>query len=119
MTHEILPFLLALPLPLLWIFFAIPLIYRLLGDSVPLNLRKRWSVKRSPEQSIFLDGVLYWAIPMFGFRMTDLCLRWRLYGNPADHPTSADLVNEVFASVLGGVLFGFLSAYLSQRGAPK
>jgi len=107
-SHETLPFLLALPLPVLWIVFVIPLLFRLFGVPVPLNLLKRWSVKRTPEESIFVDGVLYWAVPAFMFHLTDIYLRWRFYGNP-----------EVFIALLGGVLFGFFAAYISQRGARR
>jgi len=118
-SHETLPFLLALPLPVLWIVFVIPLLFRLFGVPVPLNLLKRWSVKRTPEESIFVDGVLYWAVPAFMFHLTDIYLRWRFYGNPADQPTTAGLVDEVFIALLGGVLFGFFAAYISQRGARR
>ena len=115
-SHEIVPFLLALPLPVLWIVFGIPLLFRLFGVSVPINLRKRGTEKRTPEQSIFVDGMLYWSISMLAFNIAYVYSRWWLYGNLADHPTTAGLVDEVFIALFGGVLFGFFSSFHSQRG---
>jgi hypothetical protein len=55
MTDEDLPFLAALTPGLSWKIVGVPLWYRVFGVSLPLNLRKRSSVKLSFEQRVFVD----------------------------------------------------------------
>jgi hypothetical protein len=114
MAHEILPFSIALTLGLSWMFIGIPLCFHLFGVDLPLNTRKRALVKLSFEQKFFAYGGLYWGICMLIFRITDIYVRWRLYRSPADRPTPSGFARDLVAAVLGGIVFGLITASLSS-----
>lgn len=115
MTREILPLLLAIPLPAFWVVFATPLLYRLFGVSVPWNPRKRRNVKLTFNQRVLLDGVLSFGVAAFLFRMGDVYLRWWLYRGPSDAPTFERSVDAFFICLIAGVLLGLVGGLTEGR----
>jgi hypothetical protein len=115
MAHQILPFLIAVPLPLIWVIFVVPLLFRVVGISLPLNPRKRAALNLEAERNMFVGGVLYWAVPMFIFSVTDLYSRWRLYGASSDRLTGGRIADEFFISLFGGVIAGFVFLYEREK----
>jgi hypothetical protein len=115
MIHQILPFLIALPLPMIWIIFVVPLLFRFVGISLPLNPRKRTALNLEPEQNMFVGGCLYWAVPIFIFSLVDIYSRWKLYGASSDRLTAGRIADEFFISVLGGVIAGLAFAYQQEK----
>ena len=114
MTHEVLPFLIALTLGVCWMIIGVPLCFRMFGVSLPLNPRKRPSVKLSFEQRVFVDGVLYWGVSMFIFHNADIYIRWWLYGSPMVARPLSGFAESLLEAVLGGFIFGLMSASTSS-----
>lgn len=119
MTHEVLPFLIALTLGVCWMILGIPLCFRMFGISLPLNPRKRSSVKLSFEQTVFVSGVLYWGVSMFIFHNADIYVRWWLYGSPMVPPPLSGFAESLLEAVIGGLIFGLMSAWTSSSAKAK
>jgi len=115
MIHQILPYLIAAPLPIIWIIFVVPILFRFVGISLPLNPRKRMALNLQPEQNMFVGGALYWAAPMFIFSVADIYSRWKLYGASSDQLTTGRIAEEFFISLTGGVIAGLAFAYEQEK----
>lgn len=101
-----------------WMFFIVPLLFRLFGVSLSQNLWKRWAVKLNLWQSILLKGMLGWGVGMIIFVTADHYLQWRLHGRPEDQLTLDRFVNIVFTWLTGGVLFGSVM-HLGRGNLPE
>ncbi|MGB9408333.1 MAG: hypothetical protein WCA89_12400 [Terracidiphilus sp.] len=101
-----------------WMFFIVPLLFRLFGVPLSLNPRKRWSVKLSLWQSIFVKGVLGWGVGMIIVVTADHYLQWRLHGRPEDQLTIGRFVHIVCTWLLGGVFFGGMM-HLGRGNSPE
>jgi len=115
MILEIALFLLEILLPMLWVLFGAPLMFRLFGVSIPLNPRKRMAIKPNMNQSllqaILLDGVLSFGVAMFIFTLSDHYVQLRLHHSPSDQLVFQTLVIDLCKCLTGGVLFGLLRGF--------
>lgn len=119
MPSWITSFLLAIPLPTLWLLFGVPLLSRLFGVSMPLNPRKRRAVMLDPNQSllqaVMLYGVLSWGVAMFLFTTSNRYFQWRLLHNPSDQLSVQAIVLGACTWIGGGALFGLLLGFDAGR----
>jgi hypothetical protein len=112
--HWILPFFVALILASLWMLFLCPLVLRLFGLAIPLNLRKRRGMTMDEGQSV-LWGVLGWGVSMIIFHMTHIYVIWLMYRIPSDKPTVWGFIETLFQWTLGGVLFGLFTTHPQKK----
>jgi hypothetical protein len=101
-----------------WMFFAVPLLSRLFGASLPLSPWKWWRAKFNLWQSILLKGVFGWGVGMIIFITAEHYLDWRLHGRPEDQLTLGRFVDIAYTWLLGGVLFGGMT-HLGRGNFPK
>src|SRR5215472_4497344 len=103
MSHEILPFLLALTIALSWAICIPLLLARWSGIDLPLNPFKRRRVKTSIERYITEVGVLTFGVGMLIFDLCDRYIRWKMFGGPSDRLTPEQIVGSVLGCLIAGV----------------
>jgi hypothetical protein len=115
MSHEILPYGIAIVLALAWGLVVPRLVLRrAFGPGVPLNPFKRQKVELAPRDEAALAGLVF-ATSMVIFDLTLRYSRWWLYGNVSDRPRVEQIVEAVFTSLLSGCLFGLSSIAFDHR----
>src|SRR4051794_40512174 len=109
MNHQVLPFGLAVILSLVWVYFSTRLLLRSKGGPISWNpIGNRG--KKLTEWQDYLGIAVVFGIGIFIDDLAYRYIRWKLYDNPSDHPQAQSVVGLLYSSLLGGVLFGLLSA---------
>jgi hypothetical protein len=115
MFREIPVFVLALMPALIWIVFALPIVYRLRGISLPLNPLKRRNVRLSADDSVLLKGIAGFGVSLAVFHLAGCYFRWTLYGRPIDRPTWQTVIDAVGIGVFSGIVFGLWEGFRDAR----
>jgi hypothetical protein len=110
MYREILPYGVAFVLAMTWAT-VVPwlLAVRKFGRAVPFSPFKRRKANLNIGGNMF-EGVVLFGVSLAIFGLVHRYLRWRLYGIPADQPTTEMIADEVLPSLLGGFLLGLFNS---------
>jgi hypothetical protein len=110
MYREILPYGVAVALAAAWAT-VVPwlLALRKFGRAVPFNPFKRRKANLNIGGNMF-EGVVLFGVSLAIFGLAHRYLRWRLFGTPADQPTTNMIADEVFSSLLVGLLLGLFNS---------
>jgi hypothetical protein len=115
MLREIPVLVLALLPALIWVVFALPVVYRLWGISLPLNPLKRRDVRLSADDNLFLKGIAGFGVSLAVFHLACCYFRWTLYGRSIDRPTWQTVIDAVGIGVFSGIAFGLLEGFRDAR----
>lgn len=115
MNRDVLPFAVALVLTLLWVYLSMQLFLRLQKRGVSWNLLKLRKMKLTGAQNFFGSGLLAFGVGTFIFDLSIRYVRWKLYGNPPDQLHFQSVIQVLFSALLGGVIFGMLSAAFNSK----
>jgi ABC-type transporter Mla maintaining outer membrane lipid asymmetry permease subunit MlaE len=114
MNHEVLPFVLAAILGLVWVYLSTLLLLRAQGGKISWNPIKFRGKKLTEVQDYLGLGVLGFGVGTFIFDLADRYIRSRLYGNPLDQLHFESVIKLLFSALLGGVIFGLLFAFIDS-----
>jgi hypothetical protein len=108
MTHY-LPFVVSVTAGLLWIGVFVPIVSRLFGVRLPINLRKRNAAIRqlSFGQYIWLVGVVSVGVGVSISSLVDEYLEWGFSGHWGLHASAASIVFHLAWWSATGAFFGW------------
>ncbi len=110
MNHQVLPFVFALILALVWAYLSSRLLLRSPDGKIswsPINRRGKEPIGF---EAHFGFGMLGIGVGLFILDLADRYIRWKLYGNPSDQPQLQNVIELLYSSLLGGAIFGLLMA---------
>jgi len=116
MSHQILPFSLALSLGLLWVIYMPRVVLRLSGIAVPWSpFRRLLPVSGNLARFVLQVGVLTVGIACLIFDLSNRYIRWAMYGNPSDRITTGHVIEQVLGCLFVGILYGLLIGLMDSR----
>lgn len=76
-------------------------------------------MKLDSDLRFFVDGLLNFAIPVFIFSVSDVYIRWKLYGSPSDRFTYEMLFDKLATASICGVIEGLMSVFRAEKTLHK
>ena len=113
-SHQILPFIAGLIPALIWTILLAPLLFSPFRLSIALNWRNRKNVRPdSWQRMLFLFLSFAGGVTILHF--TDIYVRWKLYGNPADQQMLGGVGQTLLENMGAGLFFGLAMTLLSGK----